>query len=229
MDDPVRFLLKSEPADYSVLDLQRDKTTEWDGVRNYQARNVLRSMRKGDRCWFYHSRCATPAIVGTCRVARTAAPDRTALDPKHANYDPKSDPKNPKWDSVLLEFESVLDRPLSLAEIKLRAKTNETIAGMKLLKQRRLSVMPIERPEYDELTRVTTYLHVGPSGDVWTGDELFAAKHLQPDYVKSIPLFVNEYAVEHLVQELENDAKSVQRIYDANVIPLSILQKYFKS
>ncbi|KAL7580923.1 hypothetical protein ACA910_005742 [Epithemia clementina (nom. ined.)] len=123
---------------------------EWDGVRNYAARNHLRSMNVGDLCWFYHSSCATPAIVGTCRVVRKAIPDVTAFqDPKHPNYDPKStSAENCRWDSVLVEFDSLYETPITLKELRHQAKHNQVLENMMLLKRGRLSVMPVTATEW---------------------------------------------------------------------------------
>ena len=146
---PQLYLLKSEPDDFSIDDLKRKGREEWDGIRNYTARNYMRQMRKGDTCWFYHSSCKTPAIVGTCRIVREAQPDQTALDPNHKNYDPKSTPEAIRWDSCLIEFDSILDTPITLKELRTQGKINDVIAGMKLLGQSRLSVMPVTQAEWD--------------------------------------------------------------------------------
>ena len=152
---PNYFLLKSEPHEFSIQQLQQQgRAEEWDGVRNYAARNVLRTMQVGDMCWFYHSSCAAPAIVGTCRVVRGAQPDKTALDPAHANYDPKSTPQNCRWDSVLVEFDSIYETPITLKELRAQAKTNDVIAGMMLLHRSRLSVMPVTMEEWTMVERL---------------------------------------------------------------------------
>lgn len=100
------FLVKSEPDDFSIQDLRDSPNgvAPWDGVRNPQARNILRQMRLGDKAFFYHSSCKIPAIVGVCEVAREAYPDHTALDPEHSGYDPAHAAKHasgsdvePKW------------------------------------------------------------------------------------------------------------------------------------
>ena len=142
------FLVKSEPHEFSIQQLKECGREEWDGVRNYAARNHLRQMRLGDNCWFYHSSCKIPAIVGKCRVVRTAAPDATALDPQHDNYDPKSTPDNCRWDSVLMEFDELLETPVTLKELRNMAKSNPVIDGMLLLKRSRLSVMPVTEEQW---------------------------------------------------------------------------------
>jgi predicted RNA-binding protein with PUA-like domain len=142
------YLLKSEPDEFSIQHLKHKGREEWDGVRNYSARNYMRQMKVGDQCWFYHSSCKTPAIVGTCRIVREAEPDQTALDPKHENYDPKSTPENCRWDSVLVEFDSIYDTPITLKELRAQAKKNDVIGGMMLLNYSRLSVMPVTSEEW---------------------------------------------------------------------------------
>lgn len=146
---PYLYLLKSEPHEFSIQDLKRKGREEWDGVRNYTARNYLRRMKVGDQCWFYHSSCKTPAIVGTCRIVREAQSDPTALDPNHENYDPKSTPDNCRWSSCLVEFDSIFDIPITLKELRVQAKANDVVAGMMLLHRSRLSVMPVTPAEWN--------------------------------------------------------------------------------
>ena len=148
------FLLKSEPDEFSIHQLADAQREEWDGVRNYAARNTLQSMRVGDQCWFYHSSCPTPAIVGKCRIVRQAIPDVTAYqDVNHKNYDSKSTKDNCRWVSVLVEFDSMAQVPLTLKELKHQAThhNNSILANMMLLKRSRLSVMPITPAEWSEL------------------------------------------------------------------------------
>jgi predicted RNA-binding protein with PUA-like domain len=139
----VSWLLKSEPSEYSIQQLQQDQQEEWNGVRNYSARNHLKNMKSGDRCFFYHSSCQTPSIVGTCRVVREAQPDATAVDPSHSSYDAKSTPDNNRWVSVLVEFEDNFQTPITIKELREQASVNPVIANMMLLRQSRLSVMPV--------------------------------------------------------------------------------------
>jgi predicted RNA-binding protein with PUA-like domain len=153
------FLLKSEPADYSISDLERDGTEEWNGIRNYQARNFLRSMKVGDRAFFYHSKAAKQSltgIVGSCRIVREAQPDASALDPKSEYYDAKCTEENCKWDSVLVEYEQTFPVVLTLKEIKdVAAKVPDgLISSLALLKQSRLSVVPLEKAQWDEVIRL---------------------------------------------------------------------------
>lgn len=145
------WLMKSEPASFSIDDLARAprKTTAWDGVRNYQARNMLRDeMQKGDQVFFYHSSCDVPGIAGIAEVARTAYPDATAFDSKHHHYDPDSDPDDPTWFMVDVRLVRKLKRVITLDELR----ATRALAGMQLLKRgNRLSVMPVSAQEWQRL------------------------------------------------------------------------------
>jgi predicted RNA-binding protein with PUA-like domain len=139
--------VKSNPASYSIHDLERDGVTAWDGVRNYQARNTLRDeMRPGDPVLYYHSSVPPMAIVGVAEVAGPARPDASAFDRKDDHYDADSDPAEPTWYEVDLRhvrtFAVPLERKRLLAEKKL--------ARMQLLQRgSRLSVQPVTRAEYE--------------------------------------------------------------------------------
>jgi predicted RNA-binding protein with PUA-like domain len=142
------WLVKSEPDTFSFDDLQKapNRTTQWDGIRNHVARNFIRDgMHVGDRVFFYHSSTNPQAIVGICEVAREGYPDTAALDPKHAAYDPKSDPGDPTWFMVDLRAVEPLTRPVTLAEIKKRPE----LAKMAMLRIGRLSVTPVTKQEWD--------------------------------------------------------------------------------
>ena len=140
--------MKSEPGEFSIDDLARRPggREPWDGIRNYQARNMLRDeMKVGDLAFFYHSSCAEPGIAGIMRVAREAYPDETAFNPRHKHYDPKSDPANPRWYVVDVEFVRRLRRQLSLAELKQHAP----LANLPVLRRgNRLSVTPVSPEEW---------------------------------------------------------------------------------
>lgn len=142
------WLMKSEPDEFSIDDLKNapQRTDHWDGVRNYQARNMMRDqMRKGDLVFFYHSNCAEPGIAGLAKVAREGYPDFTAFDPKDPHYDPKSDPDAPRWYMVDVRFVRKLKRIISLQELKQHPK----IADMPLLRRgNRLSVMPVTAAQW---------------------------------------------------------------------------------
>ena len=144
------WLFKSEPSTFGVDDLARAKnaTTAWDGVRNYQVRNMLRDgMRVGDQGFFYHSSCAEPGIVGIVRVVRAGYPEAAALDPKHRYFDPQSDPSNPRWYSVDVRLERRIDPPISLETLRKHARG--ALAEMLILRRgNRLSVTPVTRDEW---------------------------------------------------------------------------------
>jgi predicted RNA-binding protein with PUA-like domain len=142
------WLVKSEPTTFSFDDLLRapGKTTHWDGVRNFAARNFLRDgMKKGDRAFFYHSSADPQAVVGICEVVREGYPDHTAFDRKHAHFDPDSDEADPQWYMVDLKAVAHLTRPVTLQAIKAR----QELAGMALVRIGRLSVTPVSAAEWE--------------------------------------------------------------------------------
>jgi predicted RNA-binding protein with PUA-like domain len=140
------WLMKTEPESFSIDDLAAAKggTTAWDGVRNYQARNMMRDqMRPGDEVLVYHSSCAVPGVAGIAAVVREGYPDATAFDRKHHHYDPESDPQHPRWYVVDLKFKRRLARVIPLDE--LRAHAAKELKSMVLLRPgNRLSVMPVD-------------------------------------------------------------------------------------
>ncbi len=144
------WLIKSEPGEFSIDDLASSskRTTCWDGVRNYQARNFMRDeMKKGDLAFFYHSSCAEPGIVGIVEISREAYPDDTAFDPKDKHYDSKSVSTNPRWYMVDVRLQRKLKRPITLAKLKQYA--GDSLAGLQLLKRgNRLSVMPVTKKDW---------------------------------------------------------------------------------
>lgn len=138
--------MKSEPEAYSIDDLAVDGQTHWDGVRNYQARNLMRDeMKLGDRVLYYHSRLTPPGVVGLAEVVREAYPDHTAQDPASHYFDAKSTPENPIWLMVDIGFVEKFDRMVSIDELKDHPETAEMV----LLKRSRLSVQPVREAEYD--------------------------------------------------------------------------------
>lgn len=145
---PKRFwLMKSEPSTFSIDDLRQspNRTTCWDGVRNYQARNFMRTMTVGDQVLFYHSNANPPAMVGVAKVVKTAYPDPTQFDKKNKHYDPASKPSQPRWDMVDIAYVRRLQRPLTLGELRKEAN----LKGMILLqKGSRLSVQPVTPLEW---------------------------------------------------------------------------------
>jgi predicted RNA-binding protein with PUA-like domain len=113
------WLMKSEPETYSIDDLERDGREMWDGIRNYQAGNMMRdTMRIGDDVFFYHSNCKEPAIVGIAKVASEPYPDPTQFDPESKYFDPKSNADDPRWCLVDIQFVRKLARALTLTELK---------------------------------------------------------------------------------------------------------------
>ncbi len=147
------WLMKSEPGAFSIADLKsRPKKTEhWDGVRNYQARNYLRAMKKGDLAFFYHSSCEVPGVYGIVEIARPAYPDPTAWDPENHHYDPRSTPERPLWDMVDVRFKRQLKQPVTLAHIKMRA----ALKSMRLVQRgSRLSIMPVTAREWNTILKL---------------------------------------------------------------------------
>jgi predicted RNA-binding protein with PUA-like domain len=140
------WLMKSEPSSFGVDDLAAAprRTTSWDGVRNYQARNMLRDeMHKGDEAFLYHSSTEAPGIAAIMQVVKPGYPDPTAFDRKNPHYDPGSDPANPRWFMVDVRLKRRLARIITLEE--LRAHAGKQLKGMVLLRPgNRLSVTPVE-------------------------------------------------------------------------------------
>lgn len=139
------WLMKSEPDVYSIDDLERDGSTCWEGVRNYKARNNMQEMKIGDEVLYYHSNQNPPGIVGVARVRKEAYPDHFAFDKKHKYFDAKSDPDDPRWFMVDIEFVAKADEVLGLPEIKDDAK----LADMELVRYGRLSVQSVKKAEFE--------------------------------------------------------------------------------
>lgn len=137
------WLMKTEPSEYSIDDLKRDKVEHWDGVRNYQARNMMRDdMKKGDLAFLYHSNCDQIGIVGLMTVVREGYADHTAFNKKDKHYDPKSDKDSPRWFMVDVRYKRKLKRTITLAELK----QHEKLADFQLVQRgNRLSIMPISK------------------------------------------------------------------------------------
>ena len=142
------WLMKSEPEVFGIDDLKaRAKQTEhWDGVRNYQARNMMRDdMKKGDQVFFYHSNCKEPGIVGVAEIVKEGYPDFTAFDPKEKYYDEKSDPQNPRWYMVDVKFTRKFKRTITLEELK----QVKSLQDMPLVKRgNRLSILPVTEKQW---------------------------------------------------------------------------------
>jgi predicted RNA-binding protein with PUA-like domain len=136
------WLMKSEPDCFSIDDLARRGTAPWDGVRNYQVRNMMRDqMQPGDPAFFYHSSCDVPGIYGVMKIASRAYPDPTQFDPKNEHYDPKSRREEPRWLLVDVTFERKLKKPVTLATLRAH---EQQFQGLRVLEPgSRLSVTPV--------------------------------------------------------------------------------------
>lgn len=148
------WLMKSEPDTFS-LDMLKDRpqqTEHWDGVRNYQARNMLRDqMKLGNQAFFYHSNCKTPGIVGIVEIVREGYPDFTAFDPNDPHYDPKSNPVRPQWYMVDVRYALSFRRVISLSELK----EHDALHNMPLLQRGcRLSVMPVSAQDWGYILKL---------------------------------------------------------------------------
>jgi predicted RNA-binding protein with PUA-like domain len=148
------WLMKSEPEAFSIDDLaSRPKQTElWDGVRNYQARNMMRDeMQVGDLAFFYHSNAKPSGIAGVMRIARTACPDPTQFDMASKYYDPTSNPEAPRWMTVEVTFVSKCPQLLALEQLK----QDPALSGMQLLRKgNRLSVMPVTKEHWHHIMQL---------------------------------------------------------------------------
>lgn len=145
------WLMKSEPDVFGIDDLARapGKTEPWDGVRNYQVRNMMRDdMKTGDLAFFYHSNCKLPGIAGIMKIVHAGYPDITAFDPTAKYYDPKSDPGKPRWYRVDVRHVRKLKRIITLSELK----EHHVLADLPLLRRgNRLSVMPVNREQWEHI------------------------------------------------------------------------------
>jgi predicted RNA-binding protein with PUA-like domain len=144
------WLLKSEPESFSIDDLAAatGKTTPWDGIRNYQARNFIRDdMKSGDQALFYHSSCAVPGVVGIVTISKAAYPDHTQFDARHPHFDPDSKRDSPRWFMVDVKLQRKLKRIITLDE--LRQYADKQLQQLLLLKRgNRLSVTPVSKQEW---------------------------------------------------------------------------------
>ena len=150
---PKRYwLLKSEPTSYSIDDLKRDKSTLWEGVRNYQARNFMsKEMKTGDEVLFYHSNADPPAVAGIAQVSGPAEPDPTQFDESDSHYDPKATPADPIWLCVRVKFKQKFVREVALPELR----EQKELQNMVLLKKgSRLSVQPVTEKEFKIVSKI---------------------------------------------------------------------------
>jgi predicted RNA-binding protein with PUA-like domain len=142
------WLMKSEPDTFSISDLYNkpNQTEHWDGIRNYQARNMMRdAMKLGDQAFFYHSNCAVPGIVGIMEVVKESYPDFSAFDPDNPYFDAKSNPDNPRWIMVDVKYIKTLSRIITLQELK----NHPELSDMALIRRgNRLSIMPVSPSQW---------------------------------------------------------------------------------
>ncbi|PRP90680.1 EVE domain protein [Enhygromyxa salina] len=150
------WLMKSEPDVYSIDDLARDKRGEWEGVRNYQARNFMRDeMAIGDLVLFYHSNAKPPGVAGVARVVTEAYPDHHAFDEASNYYDPKSDPEAPRWWMVDVEFVEKLPELVTLDALKAEAQPEGPLEGMLVARRgQRLSIQPVDKAHFARVLRL---------------------------------------------------------------------------
>ena len=145
------WLIKSEPNDYSIQDLEREKRVIWDGVRNYQARNFLRRMVKNDLAFFYHSNTKIPGIVGLAKVTKSNVIDPTQFDESSRYYDPKATIDNPRWQTVIVEFVEIFPNIISLSLLKAEFTPDEFLV---VKKGNRLSVMPVKEKTAERILKM---------------------------------------------------------------------------
>ena len=139
------WLMKSEPDVFSVQDLKKNKTTLWEGVRNYQARNYMNGMQIGEKILFYHSSCEVPGIYGLATVSKKAIPDPTQFDKKSEYYEPKSAPEKPIWFCVEVQFTEELKKAVTLEQIK----NDKNLKDMLVIKKgQRLSIQPVSEKDF---------------------------------------------------------------------------------
>ena len=144
--------MKTEPDVYSVSDLEKDGTTCWEGVRNYQARNNMVKMRLGDSVLFYHSNAKPPGVAGIATVVKEVYPDHFARDSKSKYFDPKATDENPRWQMVDLGFAAKFDETVGLDRIK----ATKALADMVLVNNSRLSVQPVRKSEFDLIKKMSS-------------------------------------------------------------------------
>lgn len=146
------WLMKSEPSTFSIDDLAKlpRKRTHWDGVRNYQVRNMLRDdMKKGDLALFWHSSCDVPGAYGIVKIVREGYPDPSALDRKHKYYDPESDPAEPRWYAVDVELVRRFEKPITLEKLKANA---DRVGDLLVLRRgNRLSITPVTAEQWKRI------------------------------------------------------------------------------
>ena len=148
--EPHHWLMKSEPDVFGILSLKAKKTSAWDGVRNYQARNFMREMAIGDRVLFYHSNAKPSGVAGLAEVCAVAHPDHTQFDPRSEYFDPKATPDNPRWFMVDVRYVATFAHTLALDELR----RIPGLEGMQLFTRPRLSVQAVEKRHYDLIVKL---------------------------------------------------------------------------
>ena len=148
------WLMKSEPLTYGIDHLAAlpQQTDTWEGIRNYQARNMIRDeMKKGDLAFFYHSNCKPPGIVGIMEIVKESYPDHTAFDPNSKYYDPKSSPDKPRWMQVDVKLKQRFKQIIALDELRQQPE----LANMRVLqKGNRLSITPVSKKEWQVICEI---------------------------------------------------------------------------
>jgi len=145
------WLMKSEPDEFSIDDLQKRKKEPWTGVRNYQARNYMKAAKLNDIVLFYHSNCTEPGIVGIARVSKVAFTDATQFDSKSDYYDAKSDQQNPRWSCIEVSFVQKFKQVVTLPQLR----ENKKLRNLLILRPgNRLSVTPVEMSDYLEIKKL---------------------------------------------------------------------------
>ena len=145
------WLMKSEPDAYSIDDLERDGQIRWSGVRNYEARNIMRDkMNVGDRAFFYHSNVKPPVIAGEMEVCTDPYPDPLQFDPDSKYFDPKSSESDPRWQLIDVKFVQKFDKPVTRDELK----EHEDLLEMQLFKRNRLSITEVTEEQYKKILRL---------------------------------------------------------------------------
>ncbi len=148
LDEMQYWLMKTEPSDFSIDHLEKDKKTLWSGVRNFQARNFMKVMKVNDLVYIYHSSTKVPGIAGLGKVSKEVIPDPSQFDKASKYYDSSSSKENPKWYCVEVSFVKKFSRIITLEELR----TIKELSSMKLLQRgSRLSVMPVSKSEYDKI------------------------------------------------------------------------------
>jgi predicted RNA-binding protein with PUA-like domain len=150
------WLLKSEPGTFGIDDLAKvpRKTIAWDGIRNFQVRNMLRDqMRKDDLAFFYHSSCAQPGIAGIIKISRAAYPDSTALEPENPHFDPRSTSVKPLWYAVNVTLVRRFARLITLTELRRHAALKDMLI---LRRGNRLSVTPVSAKHWHYILKLTS-------------------------------------------------------------------------